>query len=180
MKSNITIPVPCNENWDAMPANGQGKFCDKCCHVVMDFAQKTNAEISDYLRSKPGERVCGRVRRDRLTISARPLLPGFFSRMKIFLAAIYFVFGGLLFTSCTNQNRPEEVMGKVEANSDTISIHDSLKNPPQTNLHGDSIHENDSLRKGQVARKIAVPKPPPMEVGIITEDFFNHDPDTTK
>src|ERR1041385_8995202 len=147
MKSRIRIPVPCHENWNAMSPVDKGKFCDKCCHVVVDFSQKTNTEISDFLKSKAGERVCGRVRKDQLSFFPKPLSAKKISRSKIFLAAIYLVFGGLLFASCSNPN--EEVMGKVESNPGTIPMHDSVNNSSQTNLHGDSIHENDSLRKGQ-------------------------------
>src|SRR4051812_44823576 len=111
MKSNIKIPVPCNENWQTMSIRGQGRFCDKCCHVVVDFSGKTNAEISNYLKEKSGERVCGRIKSDQLNnLPISQVRPA--HRYKIFFAALYFVFGGLLFTSCSNQN--EEVMGKIE------------------------------------------------------------------
>jgi hypothetical protein len=176
MKTNFKIPEPCHEDWQSMSPQPQGRFCDKCCHVVVDFSAKTNSEISEYLRSKRGERVCGRVRREQLNKSG---VSNFKSRYRIFFAALYFVFGGLLFTSCGNPSN-DDVMGKIkQANSDTISKKNSLNKTSMNNSIGDTLHENDSLAKGQTAKRMRPVEPQIMDVGIISEDFFDH-PDTTQ
>jgi hypothetical protein len=72
----IHIPQPCAESWDAMmPASG-GRHCAACQKTVVDFTQKTDAEILAYFAGAGGE-VCGRLGSDQLN---RPLLPALGTR----------------------------------------------------------------------------------------------------
>ncbi|MGL4595961.1 MAG: hypothetical protein ACRCYO_00440, partial [Bacteroidia bacterium] len=45
MKPVVQIPEPCSEDWNKMTPETQGRFCDKCCKVVVDFTEKTTTEI---------------------------------------------------------------------------------------------------------------------------------------
>ncbi|QKG53958.1 hypothetical protein [Hymenobacter sp. BRD67] len=66
----LRLPQPCPESWDAMtPASG-GRHCAACQKTVIDFSQKTDAEILSVLWQVAGE-TCGRLRADQLN---RPLL----------------------------------------------------------------------------------------------------------
>lgn len=107
----ITIPKPCHEDWNQMTAQEQGRLCAKCCKVVVDFTQKTTEQIVDILQSRSSEKVCGRFRAAQVAVpfSGRRL-----AGRKLFLAALYFAFGSLLFTSCRTHPRQPEVMGKVK------------------------------------------------------------------
>jgi hypothetical protein len=67
----LHIPQPCAESWDAMTPTGPGRHCAACQKTVVDFTQKTDAQILAYLASAAGE-TCGRLGRDQLN---RPLLP---------------------------------------------------------------------------------------------------------
>ena len=69
-RPTLTIPTPCHESWAAMTPAAQGRHCAACNKVVLDFTQKSDAEILALLRrvAKP----CGRFRADQLQ---RPLLP---------------------------------------------------------------------------------------------------------
>ena len=103
MKPLIEIPEPCHESWEEMSQEEKGKFCGKCSKVVFDFTTKTNSEIAEILISNSGNRVCGRVRNDQLIKkSIHPSKPA--KRYRVFFAALYFVFGGILFTSCNSAN----------------------------------------------------------------------------
>lgn len=68
---SLHIPQPCAESWAAMTAGGGGRHCAACAKTVVDFSQKTDAEILAYLAQATGE-TCGRLSRDQLD---RPLLP---------------------------------------------------------------------------------------------------------
>ncbi len=65
MKNFLTIPTPCNENWDQMTPQEQGRHCDKCNLVVTDFTAMSNEEILQYLNKNTGK-VCGRVEEKQL------------------------------------------------------------------------------------------------------------------
>jgi hypothetical protein len=65
----IQIPKPCHESWAAMTPAGAGRHCAACQKTVVDFSQKTDAEILAALRQAAGP-TCGRLRPDQLD---RPL-----------------------------------------------------------------------------------------------------------
>ena len=66
----ISIPTPCHENWDAMTASAQGKFCGACQKEVVDFSGKTDAEILAFFTKY--ESPCVRIETHRLD---KPLAP---------------------------------------------------------------------------------------------------------
>lgn len=53
----ITIPKPCNENWDSMSPVEKGRFCSICSKKVHDFTTSTQSEIAAALKAEPG--ICG-------------------------------------------------------------------------------------------------------------------------
>ncbi len=68
--ATIRIPQPCAESWDAMSPTDGGRHCAACQKTVVDFTQKTDAEILATLRRAAGE-TCGRLRADQVE---RPLV----------------------------------------------------------------------------------------------------------
>jgi hypothetical protein len=83
--SIIRIPTPCAESWDAMTPTGLGRHCTACQKTVVDFTQKTDAEILAVLRQAAGG-TCGRLRADQLGRSlVTPTSP---SRWRAWLGAM--------------------------------------------------------------------------------------------
>ena len=58
----INIPQPCAESWAAMTSAGTGRHCASCEKTVVDFSQKSTAEILAYLTQPGYENACGRFR----------------------------------------------------------------------------------------------------------------------
>ncbi len=56
----ITIPKPCNENWDAMTPVEQGRFCEHCQKKVIDFSRTPDAEVIRIFREAADGPPCGR------------------------------------------------------------------------------------------------------------------------
>ncbi len=54
----VHINEPCNENWGQMTPKEQGRHCDKCEKVVVDFTQLSDAEVIQYLHAN--KNTCGR------------------------------------------------------------------------------------------------------------------------
>ncbi|AYA37911.1 hypothetical protein D3Y59_13170 [Hymenobacter oligotrophus] len=69
--TQVEVPRPCAEAWEAMTPTAHGRHCAACQHTVTDFTHKTDAEVLALLRQAAGRRVCGRFRADQLQ---RPLL----------------------------------------------------------------------------------------------------------
>jgi hypothetical protein len=103
----ISIPEPCHEDWNSMTPDANGKFCNSCSKSVIDFTNKTDAEIHAMMMERKDEKVCGHFKKTQVN---RPLaltipfhtLPRNLSPARAFAVALFIVFGTLLF-SCTNE-----------------------------------------------------------------------------
>lgn len=60
-KAILTIPEPCQEQWQKMTPTEQGRFCQACAKEVIDFSRMTDTEILDYLSRHQQQKICGRV-----------------------------------------------------------------------------------------------------------------------
>jgi hypothetical protein len=58
MSNDIRIPNLCNEDWNKMTPNDNGRFCDTCKLTVVDFTKMSDDQIKNYLLNKG--HVCGR------------------------------------------------------------------------------------------------------------------------
>jgi len=104
----ISIPEPCHEDWNSMTPDANGKFCNSCRKSVIDFTNKTDAEIHIIMMESKDEKVCGHFKKTQVN---RPLaltipyhtLPRNLSPKGAFAVALFIVFGTLLF-SCTNEH----------------------------------------------------------------------------
>ncbi|MCU0434711.1 MAG: hypothetical protein MUC87_14745 [Bacteroidia bacterium] len=109
MSASFHIPAPCHESWQGMIPKENGRFCDSCCKVVVDFTTMNNDEITAYLRSRNGERVCGRVKNTQLDSKVSPAILSLPVKKRWhltrFAAALWLVFGTMLFSGCGESDR---------------------------------------------------------------------------
>ena len=67
----LSVPIPCRENWDNMTKVEKGKFCASCQKQVIDFSTMSDREIATFFKkpilslSKDGS-VCGRFMQHQL------------------------------------------------------------------------------------------------------------------
>ena len=95
----ISIPKPCNENWNEMIPEQQGAFCKVCSKVVVDFSNMTDEEVIRYFEKKKEEKTCGRFRLSQLSpyelkINLRSVAAQKSFR-KIFTASLFIIFSSL-------------------------------------------------------------------------------------
>jgi TonB family protein len=118
MIKNFSVPNPCHEKWDGMQPQENGRYCGSCQKVVIDFTNKTEQEIIDYIQANTGKKMCGTFKTIQLD---RPT--GFIEFRKNentirFLAALLLVFGMSLF-SCSD--------GSIKS----INFGDTIKSAPE-------------------------------------------------
>lgn len=101
----ISIPKPCDESWNEMLPEEQGRFCLKCTKTVVDFSVKSKEEIKSFFREATGK-VCGRFAPDQLYQKPKPAFSPLYPVQRIgkFAWALYLVFGAMLF-SCSDKSQ---------------------------------------------------------------------------
>lgn len=158
----LTIPKPCNEDWNKMTPNQKGKFCSSCSKTVVDFTKKTSKEIEDYLRKKRGQRVCGHFYRKQLDSIVIQFPEEIFYRsltfQKLFIVVLLFTMGTTLF-SCKNDTGKIQKIDKIEI-IDSVVKTDNIKEVV-VNKPVKSILTKDSIKK-----KSKIVPPPPSIQGI--------------
>lgn len=60
-KLHLSIPEPCQENWQQMTPTDQGRFCNACAKEVIDFSMMTDREVLNYFTTLTHDKVCGRA-----------------------------------------------------------------------------------------------------------------------
>ncbi len=103
----IQIKNPCNENWDEMTLAEQGKFCSNCQKTVIDFSEKTDAELVEYFNTHSS--FCGRFKQtqiDRYIEEPRPVLKRLFHFYSKVAALFFTAFSFKSFQVSAQTNQP--------------------------------------------------------------------------
>ena len=155
MNPIYSISKPCSEDWSKMTSEEQGRHCQVCCKTVVDFSQKTDSEIVGFLKTNSQNKICGRFRTEQLIPTPRVPRPK--SRYRTFFAALLFVFGGMLFSSCAgNHDNDPKLMGDVAYMPDTIHPKNEMDSAAmKRNKIVDTLKKNipDTLKKSGMNEK---------------------------
>jgi hypothetical protein len=95
----ITIPTPCTVSRDNMTETENGWFCDVCSKEVIDFREKTDAQIADAFES---ESPCGVFWENQLdrSIAPKPATLSCWRASSILRAASLAMAGALALEGC--------------------------------------------------------------------------------
>ena len=106
-KIQLSIPEPCQQNWDDMTPTQQGRFCNACTKQVIDFSEMSDTEVLNYFNKVKNETVCGRAYPDQLdrTITATP-------KKKIYWYLNYAI-AFVLFFSKANSSKAQTRKGMI-------------------------------------------------------------------
>lgn len=155
MSYKITIPEPCNEDWNQMTATQKGAYCKSCAKEVIDFTRISKSELARKI--KHGQNLCGRFKPEQLNTPLPSVTRSNFQRNAAMLG----------FTSLLSLSNPLAAQEK-KAN-DTIFISSNTK------LEGNLTCTTAKPPAPQVVGRIAVqPLIPPKEnvievFGVITD-----------
>jgi hypothetical protein len=143
-KYKITIPEPCQEDWNKMSPNENGRFCSSCAKNVVDFTTMLPDEIQHYFATNKDNRICGKFRKSQLdTVTIQIPSRVLYSQTqyhKIFLLALFISMGTTLF-SCADKEGNKQKIDKVEIIKNTTEIKNmtvGMLLPPKSN---DSLHQ---------------------------------------
>ena len=166
-KYKLTIPKPCQEDWNVMTPNSLGRFYGSCEKNVIDFTTMNPSEIQNYFVSNQGKRICGRFSSQQLdsVIIQIPnqILYSQTNFYKMFLLALLISMGTTLF-SCADKNGNKQKIDGVEVVSDSFG-NDGV-------LVGEAPIIEDTLRHNH---NLLVP-PPPLKSKINEVKFVKEEP----
>ncbi|SNR73705.1 carboxypeptidase-like regulatory domain-containing protein [Hymenobacter mucosus] len=109
-RPSLSIPQPCQENWQAMTPTAQGRHCAACTKVVIDFTSMSDAEIVAYLGRSAGA-SCGRFHSSQLNRAlTAPLPEPCAAGRKRWLALVAFLGIGTLATPVVQAQLPQPVL----------------------------------------------------------------------
>lgn len=118
---HLNIPEPCQEDWQKMTPNEQGRHCGSCQKTVVDFTLMSDQEILNYI-SNASSGVCGRFNNDQLnkTYTEKKIKPSF-----TFRYAWNMIVAALLLTSgaAIGQSR-KALQGKVTVKKQEVKLPD--------------------------------------------------------
>lgn len=155
----LSIPKPCNENWNAMISAEKGRFCSSCEKTVVDFTQKSSEEIQYYLTNNKKQRVCGHFYRKQLdTVVIQ--LPNYtiqqkYSFHKVFIVCLLLTMGTSLLSCKTDTGKIQKI--------EKVEFVDSIQKVTTT-----PAIKKDTVIPLKISRQINLP-PPPTITGIIIE-----------
>ncbi|MGZ5282834.1 MAG: energy transducer TonB [Bacteroidia bacterium] len=132
----LSILNPCNEDWNNMLPQENGRFCNSCEKVVIDFSDIPDAEIETYFIENLGKSVCGRLKKSqiyRITIQIPVSEIQNIRPRNFFLIALLFAFGSTLFSCIDNEGNTAKIdkieiidtSGKANPNIDSTAKIDS-------------------------------------------------------
>jgi hypothetical protein len=88
---HLSIPTPCQENWQDMTPHARSRFCASCQKHVVDFSRFSDRELVAYFNDTANQHVCGRFRNDqldRLITAPRAVQPNWRTGMAAAIAAL--------------------------------------------------------------------------------------------
>jgi hypothetical protein len=175
MSESIKVEKPCHEDWNKMKRGGQGKHCDQCNKVVIDFTNAKEEEILKYIRQNSGQRVCGYFRSDQLDkkqLYAESLLNRFlvfidtrFS-VRILKSSLNFIVGVLLvMIGCQSRTTGEVELEIIDLKDSSGAVNQSLIHDTLAEcgmpIMGEQVLRKDSIMvkdKDVKSKNCSVPK----------------------
>jgi TonB family protein len=175
----VSIVEPCPANWENMQIKLHARHCDQCDKSVVDFTQKSRAEIITYLIENPNGSVCGRMNQQQFDIKEEDLpeliailsQPRFRANAFLILAVVC----SSLFYSCETDSNGVKTIEKPKIERQTIDPVDKQKNNSVENTRSnDSVKKNKKqhfIRPVELTGEVSIfPDPPPAISGGITYD----------
>jgi hypothetical protein len=125
----VSVPQPCQENWEEMRPEFQGRFCQNCQKTVVDFTQMSDAEVVRWLEKENG-RVCGRFRHNQVD---KPLLLASAPQHRHIWKTTCLVFAAWLSTKSADAKTPPQDTHTFQT-SDLAPTVEALKVPTDSTI----------------------------------------------
>ncbi len=141
----VNIPKPCQEDWNKMIPNEEGRFCKICNLSVVDFTEMSTEEIQMYFLQRNRKEVCGYYHQRQTNVSVSSFTQSIarihemvekkFRFKPLRISALFLI--GLVMTiiGCETNTKGKQLLQEKDASQ---KHQDTLK-PNKVEIIGDSI-----------------------------------------
>ena len=138
----VYVDKPCEESWDSMISNKNGKFCLQCSKNIVDFTYLSDQEIIRRITGSSGN-LCGRFSSEQLN---RPLVD---NESALSFSRFYKILVSLLLLVTTESTLAQSKKNKLLSATEIYPEQTSVPVKPQTRKKTCSPSSN-LLLKGKV------------------------------
>lgn len=145
MKSYITIPNPCDADWNKMLPNETGRHCELCNKTVVDFTKMSDNEIKNYFLKNISKKTCGHFYKGQLKndkTKTQQRLINLYAKAyhdiktkSVRLIVLFLLSGLLTLTGCNTPTDGEIIEMNQKLSGDSIAVipsdtikHNTIKN----------------------------------------------------
>jgi hypothetical protein len=166
------IASPCQENWQGMTPDGQGRHCAQCAKTVVDFTDWKTEDILFYLRSPQGRGSCGRFKASQLALPIPPKEQVVYNiwqtsmQLSHKVAAILLLFFSVSVSSCLMGKSSDMSSGGSDSLSRPDTVVEIQSQDPRSIMLGEPMAIDTSLPKPKKP-----PVPPPAPHGLETGEI---------
>lgn len=128
----ISIPNPCQADWNKMTPNVIGKHCDSCNKTVVDFTKMSGSEIKSYFSNNSDNKTCGHFYKGQLKNSKNRLQSYFYNlycdayfqiKPKVTRVIVLFVLSSMLtIVGCNTPTQGEIIEIHERLTGDSIAM----------------------------------------------------------
>jgi len=168
----VQINEPCPANWDKMQIKLHARHCEQCDKSVIDFTQKSRAEIIAFLLENPNGSVCGRMNRQQFDIKEEDLpelisiisQPRFRANAFLILAIVC----TSIFQSCENSptDKNQVVKPKIELKNNNPLGKVIVEDTVQISKKNNNIKHKTSCSPDVMLGEVSVNKSQETEVAV--------------
>ena len=159
----LDIKEPCSQQWESMPETRNGRFCSACSRNLIDFRDKSDAEIARIHLTSWGK-VCGVYAPEQLT-------PFRTEEKRTRKGPVYWGLLGMLAAGSVNAQEAAELK------TDQVTVSDDFGWPScpkrQADDPIDRVAKQDSLFEARITLTILDPHDEPLPFALVHTD---HDP----
>ncbi|NLR61902.1 hypothetical protein HGH93_27655 [Chitinophaga polysaccharea] len=158
----LSVPTPCEENWNDMPLSADGRRCGSCQKTVVDFSLLSDAEIFAVITNSKGT-VCGHFVPSQLERAIMPGVPARHYSVPAMLLSAGLTLG-IVTTGHTESRELERVeVGIVPAAKDSALPNAKIKQLPEVVVTSYATRKTSSVTGAVCVIEGATIKPPKQE-----------------
>lgn len=147
-KINLSKLRSCNQVWDDMPVNEQGRLCLKCSNTIIDFRNMSDADVA-HTHVFSTHKICGVYNEAQLAIPNRQAI----KKPNKWLTTYAAICSLISVSNYAQSNKKETPTEQTDQKTDSFNLFNY-----KTAVERDSVKTDSVLVKGKITDETGEPK----------------------